>query len=180
MGNHTDSCHRDGDDGDWSTFYLRVGTPEQTVRVLPSTAGQASWVVMTGGCPPELPSPGCSDSRGALVDLNASTSRKELGLFGLNLELNFGRNESGDYGLDALALGLTPSTGGPTLNDQVVVGIETNLYRVGMFGLNQQPTNLSNFSNPHPSFLTTLKTQKSIPSLSWAYTAGAHYRKCKI
>ncbi|KAL8792394.1 MAG: hypothetical protein Q9195_005008 [Heterodermia aff. obscurata] len=165
----------DGDDGDWSTFFLRVGSPEQTVRVLPSTAGQATWVVMNEGCQPF--SPECSNARGDTVNLNQSSTRKEIGLFDLGLEKNFGRNESGDYGLDSLALGFTNSSGGPTLDSQIVVGIETNHYRVGMFGLNQQPTNLSSYSNSYPSFLASLKAQNLIPSLSWAYTAGACYSK---
>lgn len=130
---------------------------------------------MNGGCQPF--SSECSNSRGGTVNLNQSSSRKEIGLFDLGLELNLGRNESGDYGLDSLALGLSNTTGGPTLDSQVVVGIETNRYRVGMFGLNQQPTNLSSYSNSYPSFLGSLKTQNLIPSLSWAYTAGARYSK---
>ncbi|KAJ5461729.1 uncharacterized protein N7458_003281 [Penicillium daleae] len=55
------------------------------------------------------------------------------------------------------------------------VGLEVNLG--GIFGLNPQPVNftsLGNFSSP--SFLTTLKNQGKIPSLSWSYTAGAQYR----
>ena len=130
---------------------------------------------MDGGCQPF--SSECSNERGDTVNLNQSTSRKEIGLFDLGLELNFGRNESGDYGLDSLALGLSTATGGPVLDSQVVVGIETNRYRIGMFGLNPQPTNLSSFSNPYPSFLASLKAQNLIPSLSWAYTAGARYSK---
>ena len=49
----------------------------------------------------------------------------------------------------------------------------------GIFGINNQPLNfttLSNFSSP--SFVTTLKDQKVIPSVSWSYTAGAQYREC--
>ena len=130
---------------------------------------------MDGGCQPF--SSECSNERGDTVNLNESSSRKEIGLFDLGLELNFGRNESGDYGLDSLALGLSTATGGPMLDSQVVVGIETNRYRIGMFGLNQQPTNLSSFSDPYPSFLASLKAQNLIPSLSWAYTAGARYSK---
>ncbi|KAL2688992.1 hypothetical protein Neosp_003042 [[Neocosmospora] mangrovei] len=39
-------------------------------------------------------------------------------------------------------------------------------------------TTLGNFSAP--SFITTLKDQKRIPSLSWSYTAGAIYRLKKV
>ena len=37
-------------------------------------------------------------------------------------------------------------------------------------------SSLGNHSSP--SFLTTLKEENKIPSLSWSYTAGARYRKC--
>ena len=130
---------------------------------------------MTEGC--QSATPACNDARGGLVNLNQSSTRQELGIYDLNLELNLGHNDSGGYGLDTVALGLSDATGGPTLDSQVVVGIQTNRYRVGVFGLNQQPTNVSNFTHPYPSFLTALKTQDLIPSLSWAYTAGAKYRK---
>jgi len=49
----------------------------------------------------------------------------------------------------------------------------------GIFGLNGQPVNFTVLGNhPSPSFFTTLKEQKKIPSLSWSYTAGAKYRMC--
>ena len=43
-------------------------------------------------------------------------------------------------------------------------------------GLNPRPSNFSNFSDPVPSYLSALKDQSMIPSLSWAYTAGNQYR----
>lgn len=47
----------------------------------------------------------------------------------------------------------------------------------GIFGLNSQPVNFSSVGNySSSSFLTTLKDQDIIPSLSWSYTAGARYR----
>jgi len=95
----------------------------------------------------------------------------------MGLELNLGLNDTADYGLDTVALGLSNATGGPYLDSRVVAAYANNDYYIGMFGLNQQPTNFSTFSNSHPSFLTTLKSEKLIPSLSWAYTAGARYRK---
>ena len=40
----------DGNDGAWSTFVLRVGTPPQLFRVLPSTNGQDTWIPMPDQC----------------------------------------------------------------------------------------------------------------------------------
>ena len=145
------------------------------MRVLPSTAGSATWVVTPGGCEP--PSSKCSEARGGLFNQNQSSTWQDLGPFTLALEQNLNHNESGAFGLDTISLGLTNATGGPTLKSQIIAGIETEHWYIGLLGLQQQPMNLSNFSQPYKSVLTTLRAQNLIPSLSWAYTAGAHYRK---
>ncbi|KAG8530186.1 uncharacterized protein KY384_004686 [Bacidia gigantensis] len=168
------SQYWDGDDGQWSSFSIRVGNPGQLVRVLPSTAGSATWVVMPDGC--QGTAPNCSDSRGGLFNHNQSSTWKNLGPFTLALELNLNHNESGLYGLDTISLGLTDAVGGPTLESQVIAGIATSHWYTGILGLQQQPMNLSSFTQSEPSFLSSLRTRNLIPSLSWAYTAGAYYR----
>lgn len=166
---------REGDDGKWSTFSLRVGTPEQVVRVLPSSAASGTWVVLPEGCV-NLSSTCTSDARGAFFDPLHSSTWHGFANYTLNTEQNLGWDDSGNYGVDTLSLGMTNATGGPTLLDQAVVGIETTDFYTGVFGLNQQAINLTNLSDPHASSLTSMKTQNLIPSLSWAYTAGAPYR----
>ena len=42
----------DGNDGAWSTFVIRVGSPAQSFRILPSTNGNQTWI--------PIPSPDCS------------------------------------------------------------------------------------------------------------------------
>lgn len=139
-----------------------------------STAGQATWVVLPGGCQ----APGCdASSRGGVFNINESNTWNGTGNYSLGVELNFDYDFIGAYGLDSVALGFGSSIGGPVLDSQVVVGIETNFYYVGMFGLGTQPTNFTDFSDPHPSFLSTLKSKNMIPNLSWSYTAGAQYRE---
>ena len=167
---------RDGDDGSWSSWALRVGTPGQVVRVLISTAGQATWVVVPQGCSAGA-APACNQARGGLFNYTQSKTWDSKGYYALGLELNFGYNESGYYGLDALALGFSDGSGEASLDSQIVAGIATDDYYVGLFGLGQQPTNLSTFDNSHVSFLTTMRAKGMIPSLSWSYTAGAPYRK---
>lgn len=151
-----------------------MGFPEQTVRVLPSTAGSATWVVIPGGC--ESLSSNCNDARGGLLNQSRSNTWQDLGPFTLALEQNLGHNESGAYGRDTIALGLSEATGGPTLHSQIVAGIETEHWYTGVFGLQQLPINLTSFSQPRQSFLSALRASNLIPSLSWSYTAGAHYR----
>lgn len=55
----------EGNDGPWSTFVLRVGTPEQVFHVLISTNGQETWVPVPEGCIQSDPSD-CGKSRGVL------------------------------------------------------------------------------------------------------------------
>lgn len=172
----------DGDDGPWSSFFLRVGTPEQYVRVLVSTASPETLVVVDGGCSTAafttVP-PGCAASRGALFNMSASSTWDNVGLYGINqngvgLEANLGYSQKAQFGFESLAVGLQA----PSLSNQTVAGFVTSEpFYMGIFGLNNQPVNFSSLGNSSaPSFVTTLKDQNKIPSLSWSYTAGAQYR----
>ena len=171
---------RDGYDGSWSTFPLQVGSPPQVVRVLPSTAGQTTWVISPQGCPPDYGS-SCPNSRGGTFDSFKSETWSNKGYYALGLELNLGYNNDGTYGLDTMALGFSNITGSPWLESHLIGEIgQTWDFPMGLFGLGQQQTNLSTYDDGYPSFLTALKTRNLIPSLSWSYTAGARYRKYTI
>ena len=133
------------------------------------------------GCPPgrhgTSTSSSCNDSRGGLFDAARSSSWQSLGNYSLDLEVGIVEDEIASYGRDTIALGFDSSTGGPALNSQVIAAYTTDNYFMGVFGLGHQGTNISNFANPLPSFLTTMRNESLIPSLSWAYTAGARYRE---
>lgn len=58
----------------------------------------------------------------------------------------------------------------------MVAGIATSTFWLGSLGLNPQSTNFSTFDDSHPSFMSNLKSNGSVPSLSFGYTAGAPYR----
>jgi hypothetical protein len=171
--------NREGNDGPWSSFQLRIGTPPQFPRVLIATNGWNSWVV--------LPQPGCNsstvscaDSRGTLFNPSQSRTWRDQGLYPLSLEQNLNYSTHADYGFDKVGVGLLGS-GGPVLDSQVVAGFENNVdYYLGMFGLAPFATNFSTVGNPQPSFIATLKAKNLIPSISWSYTAGARYRKCSL
>jgi hypothetical protein len=70
----------------------------------------------------------------------------------------------------------------PSLDNQIIAGIATNDYWLGYIGLSPISFNFSSqddatsMRDPQPSFLSNLKNQSLIPSLSWGYTAGASYR----
>jgi len=81
-----------------------------------------------------------------------------------------------DYGLETVGLGL-PGSNGVTEPNRIVGALATKDFYLGYLGVTNQPTNFTAFDDPQPSFLSTLKTQDKIPSLSYAYSAGAQYRK---
>ncbi|KAI0402494.1 aspartic peptidase domain-containing protein [Xylaria palmicola] len=173
----------EGNDGPWSTFNLRVGTPEQDVRVTVSTASPESFVVLSEyGCSTsvfESVPENCAVSRGRLFNSNESSTWHSLGIFeinedGVGLEANLGYSQRAEFATETIGLGLL----GPRLENQTIAGLATpEPFYLGLFGLNNQPVNftsLGNFSSP--SFISTLKDKVVIPSLSWSYTAGAKYR----
>ncbi|KAI9669779.1 MAG: hypothetical protein M1829_005034 [Trizodia sp. TS-e1964] len=165
----------DGNDGKWSSFVVRVGNPAQVSRTLISTTGQETWVVLPEGCNFARVPATCASDRGNIFQLNKTTTWKDKGLFGLNLEMNLDYTGNGHYGLDTVGLSFSAKNG-PTLEDQVVAGYATTSYYVGMFGIGPKSINFTSYEDQQPSFLTTLKTKNLIPSLSWSYTAGARYR----
>ncbi|KAI9686095.1 MAG: hypothetical protein M1822_004078 [Bathelium mastoideum] len=183
------SLYWDGDDGWWSTFQIQVGTPGQTVRLLPGTsanAGSTIWVVISEGCVdvnPDLTN--CPNERGYVFQSNLSTSWSTQGIqngidgaiFSLNTfeEGILGLTGNGSYGYDNVRLGL-PGSDLPTLQKQVIAGIWTDNYFLGSLGLSPIPFNFTNLDDPQPSMLGTLRNQSLIPSASWAYAAGAHYQ----
>ncbi|KAK1752899.1 acid protease [Echria macrotheca] len=177
------SQYFEGNDGPWSTFDLKVGQPDQYLRVLVSTASPFAIVPLAEiACSSsvfETVPADCAVSRGNLFNTNQSSTWHELGLYGINqngvgLEANLGYDQRAQWGQEHIGIGLN----GPELDNQTVAGIATpEPFYLGVFGLNNQPANLSTLGNfTSASFITTLKDQKKIPSISWSYTAGAKYR----
>ncbi|KAL6717299.1 hypothetical protein ACLMJK_005214 [Lecanora helva] len=175
----TPSQNFKGNDGPWSTFVLQIGNPPQDVEVFASTASYQTIAILPGGCR-SSDGPTCNADRGALFTPNSSTTWKPNTIvpnstFTLNLDSNLGYNDNGLYGYDTVQLGWQGS-GGPSLDQQIVAGIETKDFFLGMFGLNPRPTNFSTFNVQKPSYMSTLRDRGYIPSLSWGYTAGNQYR----
>ncbi|KAJ6263055.1 hypothetical protein Dda_1614 [Drechslerella dactyloides] len=163
----------EGNDGSWGTFFMRLGTPEQIVRVLPATSWQEIWVIDSTACRNQAAET-CSDKRGQTFNINGSSTWADRGLYKTDLAKDLGYNSIGDYGMDTV--GITNTNRAPTLPNQVVVTVASNQWYTGLFGLGSQPTNFTNFNDPQPSFLTSLYNKGTIPSLSWGYQAGAIYR----
>jgi hypothetical protein len=168
------TASRDGNDGPWSTFGIQVGTPSQQLRVLPATGLDMTWVVLPEGCTSSDPSD-CGQSRGGIYFSNLSSTWDEIGIYQLSIyeEAMLGYTGNGSYGSETVTLGW-PGDGQPSAAKQVVAEIATREFYMGALGLNPWPVNFTELDNSHPSLLSTLKNQSKIPSLTWAYTAGAY------
>lgn len=166
----------DGIDGKWSSFTLRVGTPQQFVRVFLSFAVYQTWVVLgPTACAGSADEDACADSRGGLFDTNSSSTYEYVGLYDLWTGQNLGLTGNGYNALETVGLSGVGEDG-PTLENTTISAYATNAFYIGMFGINPKPTNFSTFNDPTTSYMTLLKEQGYIPSVSFGYTAGAHYR----
>ena len=156
---------------------MQVGTPAQNLRLLPSTSGNAIWLVLPQGCTVVDPS-NCGDLRGTLFLPNSSSTWINIGLYGLVLteEAGLGYSGNANFGYDNVTLGWL-GDGLPTLSHQVIEGFATKDFLIGSFGLCPHAVNISSLDEPKPSFLGALAQQNLTPSTSWAYTAGAYYRQ---
>ncbi len=114
------------------------------------------------------------------MDVNSSTTWHNYGIYGLGHERNLpdydSIYDSGDYGFDALGLGL-PGSAGLNFKSRTIAAIATDDFYLGLLGLNNDTTNFTNSNEGQISFLSSLKQSNSSPSLSYGYTAGARYRK---
>nr|POE56405.1 hypothetical protein CFP56_50949 [Quercus suber] len=165
----------DGIDGSWSTITLRIGTPEQFVRTIVSFASYQTWVVLPEGCEFASDTAGCASSRGGVFVSNDSSSWDDIGLYVLGLEEQLGYVGNARYGYDTVGLG-GEGEGGPTLLNTTVGRLATLDFYLGVFGVNPKQTNFSGYDDGSPSYMSKLKDQKQIATLSAGYTAGARYR----
>lgn len=142
--------------------------------------------VISEGCTGVNPTlANCANERGYIFQSNLSTSWSTQGLqngvdgaiFSLNTyeESFLGLDGNASYGYDTVNLGI-PGAGLPSLQKQVIAGFWTDAFFLGSLGLSPVPFNFTNLNDPQPSMLSTLYNQSLIPSRSWGYSAGAHYK----
>jgi hypothetical protein len=174
-----------GNNGNWSSFVVRVGTPEQDFQVLPSAATGEVLVPDSGGCQPNHGDPyNCADRRGVVnstyhlgFESSASETWNALGIFKTQLATELGYAANASYGRDNVGL-IAPNSGAPKLTDQVVGSLfNKQPFFVGFIGLSPKSINFTDFNNPRPSFITSMRNTGHIPSVSYGYTAGASYSK---
>ena len=162
-----------GIDGFWSPVSVRIGTFPQQVDLFVSTASQETLVIGTAGC--DVSDTECFAKRGRLFNYSSSTSWEGLQDYTLGLDSQLGFDGNGTYGYDNIALSDVISVPSQTVG---VINFNTTDYWLGFFGLGVEPTNFTNIDKP--SFLDSMvENQSLVPSHSYGYTAGAHYRKLR-
>ncbi|KAF2745803.1 acid protease [Sporormia fimetaria CBS 119925] len=174
----------DGNDGAWSTFKISVGNPGQDLRVLVSTQSAATQVIVPEGC---LPGEGeeCPRLRGAEIfksaqspgfQVNESTTWSAIGQYDLETETRLNMSAKGLFGFDRFALGPAASDDALFLDHQLIAGTAEMNYYLGHIPLGTQDYTFSSLGSSVKSFFYQLRMEDKIPSLSFAYTAGAKYR----
>ncbi|KAL9000651.1 MAG: hypothetical protein Q9169_000687 [Polycauliona sp. 2 TL-2023] len=122
----------------------------------------------------KLHSPGAANpATAAGFQFNQSSTWAMIGNHTLQGNLQLPDNATGVFGTDMVAAGPNPGAALISTTGSTVVGIPAQPYYLGLLGL--RPSNSSRFDDSSPSFLTILKAQNLIPSLSFGYTAGAAY-----
>lgn len=170
--NHTLATARAGIDGNWSTFQFFLGDPGQYVQVLASTALSEFWAVGEGGCRPREPH--CTTARGGIFRPEQSSGWSDMGIWSLGLEyLGYGGN--GDYGLDLLEFQGAQSGADFSMESTLIADFNSTDYFLGYFGLGLTQANFDGVVAKSP-LTQAVETYGLVPSYTYGYTAGAHYR----
>ncbi|KAL8736661.1 MAG: hypothetical protein Q9166_000027 [cf. Caloplaca sp. 2 TL-2023] len=123
----------------------------------------------------KLHSPGAANPAAAAgFRFNQSSSWSAIGNHTLQGNIPLPGTATGLFGVDFVAAGPNPGAALASTRASTVAGVAAEPYYLGLLGL--RPSNSSRFDSSSPSFLSILKDQNLIPSLSFGYTAGAAYR----
>jgi hypothetical protein len=175
----------DGNDGSWSTFDISVGTPGQDFRVLPSTKAGVTQIIVPDGCSGANDPPNCAQLRGAQVfnsaqspgfQVSISNSWSTIGQYDVDLEDALNYTAPGLFGFDKVSLGVAADSKALSLDRQLVAGVAEPDYFMGLLPLGHADSSFSSLGESIDSFLHQLRNATKIPSLSYAYTAGAKYQ----
>lgn len=143
--------------------------------MFPSWQSYQTLVVAPQGCIYASDLNACGDARGGLFNYSKSPTFDLVGTYNTAIEQNLGYVANAIYGLDKVSLGGL-GEGGPTLTNTTVGAFAVEDFYLGLFGLNPKPSNWTSWDDSSPSYMTQLKSQKLIPSVTFGYTAGAPYR----
>ena len=170
-----------GNDGNWSTWAVEVGTPAQQFNIIPSTSHGEVWIPVPEGCSWLPSSINCGHSRGVGrfedkqsegFQINVSSSWEQIGIYELFAGGDlFNTSEAGLSGLDLVSVAQSKSF----VSRQMIAGIATQNFWLGSLGLSRQSSDFAVANESVPSFLDVMKTQNHTPSASYGLAVGAYY-----
>lgn len=172
---------RYGNDGNWSTITLRLGTPAQYVYLLAETSSSITTTVDTLWCSNSSSGYSC-DERGRGFDIMESSTWKGIGEYPLDL-----RPELTDtkylytvqdygyarYGRDKMKIKLEDNSV-IQFNNRLIGVLNETTRLIGSLGLGVESTSFKR-EEAYPSFMSVLYDNGTIPSRSYGYTAGSYY-----
>jgi len=176
-----------GNDGNWSTWPISIGSPPQQFNVLPATSHGEIWVPLPEGCQSttfaNISSCGASRGAGDFQNVqssgfqkNASTSWSETGIYALPVQDGlFEDDQNGLYGTDRV--GVRNGSEAVEIAGQSVVGLATKDFWLGSLGIAQRAANFTVEKTIVPSFVDALKQENVTPSASFGLDVGASYRR---
>jgi hypothetical protein len=177
----TPSRHWLGNDGPWSTFDVRIGPSQKLVQVLPASSVSLTLAVLEVGCTPSEP-PTCEALRGDVlhpldlatwINITAENGQKYSNVTFPTEEFYFEQGVTSAIGVSSLGF----ADLNETLQGQLIAGYASKEPFLGFLGLSGREQFAANASTSYPSPLQTLKNNSAVSGLTWAYTAGAHYKK---
>jgi hypothetical protein len=175
----------DGNDGSWSTFKITIGSPPQEFRVLASTQSGQTFTVLPDGCSAGTDPFDCAELRGAQVFnsaqspgflANTTSTWDRIGQYDIDLEERLNYTARGIFGYDRLALGPSGDTGVLSVNRSLVGGVADMAYYTGHIPLGVSKSKFGSQSQSVDPLMYQLRNTSQIPTMSFAYTAGAKYR----
>jgi len=182
--------NRNGDDGQFATFKLNVGTPSQEVHLLPDPFRSALVIVGKDGCLEDSLIDNCGSKRGNVFDLDHSQSWHDVdgrawdptetiivpprqdGLNGTRRQNPMFQHpvtpgSSSKFGVDKIAG--TSAGKDWSITEQGIMSISNMYPFVGRLGLSSQ---LNGGAKNPVSLFDNLRAIHKMKSVSWSYTAG--------
>ncbi|KJZ78013.1 hypothetical protein HIM_02650 [Hirsutella minnesotensis 3608] len=165
-----------GVDGNWSTVSFLLGSNSDVVNVLISTTLSEFWAIGPGGCVGKEPH--CNRNRGGIYSPQKSKHWTPMGLWQLGLQ-TFGYNDNGEYGLDTVNAYSPITNIAFGMSNVLMSAINTTSPFLGFFGLGIQQGRFGDMV-ADSAITQAVKTFGWIPSYSYGFTAGAHYRHTPV
>ncbi|PHH64591.1 hypothetical protein CDD81_4202 [Ophiocordyceps australis] len=165
-----------GNDGNWSSVSFLLGSSSAQSNVFVSTSLSEFWAIGPGGCVAKEPR--CIAARGGIYSPSESKQRTSIGFWQLGLQY-LGLKANGEYGLDTISTQSPITNIAFGMSNVIIAAVNTTQAFIGYLGLGIQQGRFGDKVIESP-LTQAVQTFGLIPSYSYGFTAGAHYRKTVV